>query len=128
MFCKKCKKEMRNESPFCPNCGTEVKKEVNQKIEHTPTNWVHWIYFLLGVIIIIFSNGEGFHFLNIEWWIRSLAGILPLLLISAVIALIICKFQKKIGIDFSILSKTLLIASLIYVLGLFYSSQHLLIK
>lgn len=128
MICKNCQKEINNESPFCSNCGTEVKKEIEQKTEHTPISWRHWLYFLLGTSISIFSNGEGLHLFNIEWWSRSFFGMLPLFLISAVVALIISKSQKKNGVDFSIFSKTLLIASIIFAFGLFYNSQYVLTK
>jgi hypothetical protein len=120
MFCKNCKKEIANGTLFCSNCGTKTKEEIENKTENTPITWKHWTYLFLGVSIRIFTNGEGFHLLNIEWWGRSFFAILLLFIISGIVAGIIGKSQKKKSIDFTIFSKTLLIISIIFAFGLFY--------
>lgn len=118
MICKNCQKEVNDQASFCSNCGTSVSRN----IEHAPMTWKHRVYIILGIIITIFSSGEGFHLSKIEWWIRSFFAILPLLLISATVALMISKSQKKIGIDLSVFSKTLLIVAMLFAFGLFYSN------
>ena len=68
MFCKKCGKEIENETTFCPNCGTKlITEEISTKSDSRDgeaiagfvlglVSLVFWVTLIIPILGIYFSN------------------------------------------------------------------------
>lgn len=97
MFCKKCGKEINEETRFCTNCGNQI---LEKNSDVTYNKKIRWILFTIFLI------------LGVSGLAYNLGGILIILgafILSPIFIVVLKKFNKKIVKIISIIIPTIII-------------------